>query len=152
MGSEKWQCLDHPNRVGQLIPQSCHCHRETAVTVPDGLRDWHKRIVRQKRTSTLDAGGAGLVAQQTAIHSTCPAHCSLVLTSLSFELLCTPVSSLNSTSLLLSALVTLAKQPNQQGNPWAKAATPGSCGSLPSASDCIVSNNCTKWFTIITSF
>ena len=25
MGSEKWQCLDHPNRVGQLIPQSCHC-------------------------------------------------------------------------------------------------------------------------------
>ena len=29
MGSEKWQCLDHPNRVGQLIPQSCHCHRET---------------------------------------------------------------------------------------------------------------------------
>ena len=76
----------------------------------------------------------------------------MLLTSLSFELLCNPVSSLNPTSLLLSALVTLAKQPNQQGNHWAKAATPGSCGSLPSASDCIVSNNCTKWFTIITSF
>ena len=37
MRSEKWQCLDHPNRVWQLIPKSCHCHRETAVTVPDGL-------------------------------------------------------------------------------------------------------------------
>ena len=61
MGSEKWQCLDHPNRVGQLIPQSCHCHRETAVTVPDGLA---QRIVRQMRTSTLDVGGAGPVAQQ----------------------------------------------------------------------------------------
>ena len=88
----------------------------------------------------------------SAIHSTCPAHCSLLLTSLSVELLCTPVSSLNSSSLLLCALVTLAKQPNQQGNPWPKAATNGSCGSLPSASDCIVSNNYTKWFTIITSF
>ena len=40
MGSEKWQGIDHPNRVGQLIPQSSHCHRETAVTVPDGLREW----------------------------------------------------------------------------------------------------------------
>ena len=88
----------------------------------------------------------------SAILSTCPAHCSLLLTSLSVELLCTPVSSLNSSSLLMSALVTLAKQPNQQGNPWPKAATPGLCGALPSVSDCIVSNNCTKWFTIITSF
>ena len=42
MRSEKWQCLDHPNRVWQLIPKSCHCHRETAVTVPDGLREWHR--------------------------------------------------------------------------------------------------------------
>ena len=42
MRSEKWQCLDHPNRVWQLIPKSCHRHRETAVTVPDGLREWHR--------------------------------------------------------------------------------------------------------------
>ena len=52
------------NRVWQLIPKSCHRHRETAVTVPDGLREWHRAIVRQKRTSTLDVGGAGPVAQQ----------------------------------------------------------------------------------------
>ena len=32
----------------------------------------------------------------SAILSTCPAHCSLLLTSLSVKLLCTPVSSLNS--------------------------------------------------------
>ena len=44
----------------------------------------------------------------SAILSTCPAHCSLLLTSLSVKLLCTPVSSLNSTILLLSALATLA--------------------------------------------
>ena len=44
----------------------------------------------------------------SAILYTCPAHCSLLLTSLSVKLLCTPVSSLNSTILLLSALVTLA--------------------------------------------
>ena len=37
----------------------------------------------------------------SAILSTCPAHCSLLLTSLSVKLLCTPVSSLNSTILLL---------------------------------------------------
>ena len=39
MLSENWQCLDHPNRVWQLIPKSCNCHIETAVTVPDGLRE-----------------------------------------------------------------------------------------------------------------
>ena len=44
----------------------------------------------------------------SAILSTCPAHCSLRLTSLSVKLLCTPVSSLNSTILRLSALFTLA--------------------------------------------
>ena len=44
----------------------------------------------------------------SAILSTCPAHCNLLLTSLSVKLLCTPVSSLNSTILRLSALVTLA--------------------------------------------
>ena len=32
----------------------------------------------------------------SAILSTCPAHCSLLLTSLYVKLLCTPVSSLNS--------------------------------------------------------
>ena len=37
----------------------------------------------------------------SAILSTCPAHCSLLLTSLSVKLLCTPVSSLNSSILLL---------------------------------------------------
>ena len=37
----------------------------------------------------------------------CPAHCNLLLTSLSVTLLCTPVS-FNSTILCLSALVTLA--------------------------------------------
>ena len=42
----------------------------------------------------------------STILSTCP--CNLRLTSLSVKLLCTPVSSLNSTILLLSALVTLA--------------------------------------------
>ena len=44
----------------------------------------------------------------SAILSTCPAHCNLFLTNLSVKLLCTPVSSLNSTILRLSALVTLA--------------------------------------------
>ena len=44
----------------------------------------------------------------SAILSTCPAHCSLLLTSLYVKLLCTHVSSLNSTILLLSALVPLA--------------------------------------------
>ena len=44
----------------------------------------------------------------SAILSTCPAHCNLLLTSLSVKLLCTSVSSLNSTILRLSALVTLA--------------------------------------------
>ena len=42
----------------------------------------------------------------SAILSTCPAHCNLLLTSLSVKLLCTPVSSVNSTILRLSALVT----------------------------------------------
>ena len=44
----------------------------------------------------------------SAILSTCPVHCHLLLTSLSVKLLCTPVSSLNSTILRLSALVTVA--------------------------------------------
>ena len=43
----------------------------------------------------------------SAILSTCPAHCGLLLTSLSIKLLCTPASSLNSTILLLYDLVTL---------------------------------------------
>ena len=43
-----------------------------------------------------------------AILSTCPVHCNLLLTSLSVKLICTPVSSLNSTILRLSALVSLA--------------------------------------------
>ena len=46
--------------------------------------------------------------RSSAILSTCPAHCNLLLTSLSVKLLYTPVSSLNSTILRLSALVTLA--------------------------------------------
>ena len=44
----------------------------------------------------------------SVILSTCPAHCNLLLLSLSVKLLYTPVSSLNSTILRLSALVTLA--------------------------------------------
>ena len=44
----------------------------------------------------------------SAVLSTCPAHCNLLLISLSVKLIRTPVSSLNSTILLLSALVTLA--------------------------------------------
>ena len=44
----------------------------------------------------------------SAILSTCPAHCNLLPNSLSVKLLCTPVSSLNSTIVRLSALVTLA--------------------------------------------
>ena len=44
----------------------------------------------------------------SAILSTCQAHCNLLLTSLSVKLPYTPVSSLNSTILRLSALVTLA--------------------------------------------
>ena len=43
----------------------------------------------------------------SAILSTCPAHCNLLLTSLSVRLLCTPVSYLNSTIIRLSALVTI---------------------------------------------
>ena len=44
----------------------------------------------------------------SAILSTCPAHCSLLLTRLSVKLLCSPVYSLNSTFLLLSSLFTFA--------------------------------------------
>ena len=44
----------------------------------------------------------------SAILSPCPVHCSLLLNSFSVKLLCTPVSSLNSTIILLPALVTLA--------------------------------------------
>ena len=44
----------------------------------------------------------------SGILSTYPAHCSLFLTSISVKLLCTPVSSLNSTILLLSSIFTLA--------------------------------------------
>ena len=44
----------------------------------------------------------------SGILSMCPAHCNPLLTSLSVNLLCTPVSSINSTSLRLSAFVTLA--------------------------------------------
>ena len=40
--------------------------------------------------------------------STCPVHCNLLLTRIAVKLLCTPISSLNSNILLLSALVTLA--------------------------------------------
>ena len=47
-------------------------------------------------------------SRSSAILSMCPAHCNLLLTSLSVKLLYTPVSSLNSTILRLSALVTLA--------------------------------------------
>ena len=41
----------------------------------------------------------------SAILSTCPAHCNLLLTSLSVKLLCTPISSLNSTILRMSLLI-----------------------------------------------
>ena len=41
----------------------------------------------------------------SAILSTCPAHCNLLLASLYVKLLCIPASSLNSTIFLLSALV-----------------------------------------------
>ena len=51
---------------------------------------------------------AALGSLSSAILSTCPAHCNLPLISLSVKLLYTPVSSLNSTILRLSALVTLA--------------------------------------------
>ena len=44
----------------------------------------------------------------STIISTCPAHCSLLLASISVKLLCTPVSSLNSTILLLSGLLIAA--------------------------------------------
>ena len=43
----------------------------------------------------------------STILSTCHVHRNLLLTSLSVKLFCTPVFSLNSTILLLSALVTL---------------------------------------------
>ena len=47
-----------------------------------------------------------------AILSTCPAHCNVLIISLSVKLLCTPVSSLNSAILRLSALVTLCYLPD----------------------------------------
>ena len=56
----------------------------------------------------------------SAIVSMCPAHCSqisLLLTSLSIKLLWTPISSLNSTILLLSALFTLAIFRTQLSSP-----------------------------------
>ena len=43
----------------------------------------------------------------SAIRSTCPAHCSLLLASLSVKLLCTSVSYRNSNTRLLYALVLL---------------------------------------------
>ena len=47
-------------------------------------------------------------SMSSAILSTCPTICSLLLNSFSVKLLCTPLSSLNSTILLPPALVTLA--------------------------------------------
>ena len=48
----------------------------------------------------------------SAILSTCPAHCNLLLTSLYVKLHCTPASSFNSNTLRLSALVTLVFSPD----------------------------------------
>ena len=48
----------------------------------------------------------------SAIFSTCPVHCSLLLASISVKLLCIPVSSLYPTILLLSVIVTLAMFPS----------------------------------------
>ena len=47
-------------------------------------------------------------SMSSAILSKCPYHCNLLPTSLPVKLLCTPVSSPNSTIHFLSALVTLA--------------------------------------------
>ena len=62
-----------------------------------------KRLTQSSHNSTTFFGSLS-----SAILSTCPAHCSLLLTRLSVKLLCSPVYSLNSTFLLLSALFTLA--------------------------------------------
>ena len=129
-----FQSSSSPSFLASLLTQSSHLSL--------GL---HRFLLPSSRNSA-----AFFRSLSSAILSTCPAHCILLLTNLSVKLLCTPVSSLNSIIILLSALVTLAKQPTKQGNSWVKAATPSFCGSLPS--DCIVSKNCTKWFAIITSF
>ena len=78
--------------AGELGPQSSHL----SLGLPSLL-------LPCSRNSAAPFGN-----RSSAILSTCPAHCNLFLTSLSVKLLCTPVSSLNSTILRMSALVTLA--------------------------------------------
>ena len=109
-----FQSSSSPSFLASLLTQSSHL----SLGLP-------RFLLSSSRNSAAVFGSLS-----SAILSTCPVHCSLLLTNLSVELLCTPVSSLNSIILLLSALVTLAKQPTQQGNYWVEAATPGFCGSL----------------------
>ena len=57
MRSEKWQCLDHPNQSLATDSKELPPPQRNG-----GHRAWRsarmaQRIVRQKRTSTLDVGG-----------------------------------------------------------------------------------------------
>ena len=85
-------CLLLPAFFTSLLTQSSH--------ISLGL---HRLLLPCSRNSAALFGSLS-----SAILSTCPTHCNLLLASHSVKLLCTPVSSLNSTILRLSALVTLA--------------------------------------------
>ena len=87
-----FQSSPSPAFLTSLLTQSSHLSL--------GL---NRLLLPSSRNSTTLFGSLS-----SAILSTCPAHCSLVLTRLSIKLLCSPVYSLNSTFLLLSALFTLA--------------------------------------------
>ena len=85
-----FQSSPSPTFLTSLLTQSSHI-------------SLNRLLLPSSRNSTTLFGSLS-----SAILSTCPAHCSLLLTRLSVKLLCSPVYSLNSTFLLLSALFTLA--------------------------------------------
>ena len=98
--------LFHPPLSLVFIFQSSSSHAFLASLLPQSLHhslDLHRLLLP---TSCNSASLFG--SMSSAILSTCPAQCSLILNSHSVKLLWTPVSPLNSTILLLSALITLA--------------------------------------------
>ena len=85
------------------------CLLFSSSSLPPLLSSSHLSIDLPRLLLPCSSNSAALFGSlSSAILSTCPAHCNLLLTSLSVKLLCTPVSSLNSTILRLSALVALA--------------------------------------------
>ena len=81
---------------------SCLLHISLYTVLPSQYWPPDRLLLPCSRSSATLFGSLS-----SAILSTCPAHCNLLLTSLSVKLHFTPVSSLN-TILRMSALVTLA--------------------------------------------